>query len=55
VNQQNVGIAQIFGAVTDLSAMMNETVLSLQATTKATRALQDVADQMQRVAGSYRI
>jgi methyl-accepting chemotaxis protein len=55
VSQQNAGIAQIFSAVTDLSTMMNETVLSLQATTKATRALQDVAEQMQRVARSYRV
>jgi methyl-accepting chemotaxis protein len=55
VSQQNAGISQIFSAVTDLSAMMNETVLSLQATTKATHALQEVAEQMQQVARSYRI
>ncbi|MBN1207064.1 MAG: methyl-accepting chemotaxis protein [Myxococcaceae bacterium] len=54
VSQQNEGIAQIFGAVTDLSGMMNETVASLQATTRATRALQEVAEQMQSSAASYR-
>jgi methyl-accepting chemotaxis protein len=55
VSQQNAGIAQIFGAVTDLSTMMDETVTSLQATARASRALQDVAEQMQRVAHTYRI
>jgi methyl-accepting chemotaxis protein len=55
VSQQNAGIAQIFGAVTDLSTMMNETVGSLQATTNATRALQEVAEQMQHAARSYRV
>jgi len=55
VSQQNAGIAQIFGAVTDLSTMMNETVSSLQATTNATRALQEVAEQMQHMARSYRV
>jgi methyl-accepting chemotaxis protein len=55
VSQQNAGISQIFSAVTDLSAMMNETVLSLQATTKATHALQEVSEQMQQVARSYRL
>jgi methyl-accepting chemotaxis protein len=35
--------------------MMNETVGSLQATTNATRALQEVAEQMQHVARSYRV
>jgi methyl-accepting chemotaxis protein len=55
VSQQNAGISHIFSAVTDLSAMMNETVLSLQATTKATHALQEVSEQMQQVARSYRI
>ena len=55
VSQQNAGISQIFSAVTDLSAMMNETVLSLQATTKATHALQEVSEQMQLVARSYRV
>jgi methyl-accepting chemotaxis protein len=54
VSQQHDGIAQIFGAVTDLSGMMNETVASLQATTRATRALQEVAEQMQHAAASYR-
>jgi methyl-accepting chemotaxis protein len=55
VSQQNAGIAQIFSAVTDLSGMMNETVTSLNATTKATHALQEVAEQMELVARSYQI
>jgi methyl-accepting chemotaxis protein len=54
VSQQNLGIQQIFTAVTDLSTMMNETVAGLQATQRVTRALREVAEQMQQVARSFR-
>jgi methyl-accepting chemotaxis protein len=55
VNQQNAGIAQIFTAMTDLSNMMHDTMVGLQATQRVTQALRDVAEQMQQVARSYRV
>ncbi len=55
VSQQNAGITQIFTAVTDLSGMMNDTLEGLQATQRVTRALQEVSDQMEKVARSYRV
>jgi methyl-accepting chemotaxis protein len=55
VNQQNAGISQIFNAMTDLSGMMHDTVSGLQATQRVTRALREVAEQMEHVARSYRV
>ncbi|QSQ20396.1 methyl-accepting chemotaxis protein [Pyxidicoccus parkwayensis] len=55
VAQQNAGISQIFGAVTDLSSMMNDTQQGLAATTRAATHLREVSEQMQAVARAYRI
>ncbi len=55
VAQQNAGISQISNAVTDLSRMMDDTLGGLQATTKAATVLQEVAEQMQQVARSYKV
>ncbi|WP_257454809.1 methyl-accepting chemotaxis protein [Archangium lipolyticum] len=55
VSQQNAGIAQIFTAMTDLSTMMHDTMVGLQASQRVTQALRDVAEQMQKVARSYRV
>ena len=54
VNQQNAGISQIFTAVTDLSAMMDETMQGVQATTRATGTLRETAERMETVARTYR-
>ncbi|AKJ00224.1 methyl-accepting chemotaxis protein [Archangium gephyra] len=55
VSQQNAGINEIFGALTDLSSLMHETMVGLQATQRVTQALREVAEQMQHVARSYRV
>jgi methyl-accepting chemotaxis protein len=55
VNQQNAGISQIFTAVTDLSTLMNETMESLQATTRATGTLRQAAERMETVARAWRV
>ncbi|QRK04721.1 methyl-accepting chemotaxis protein [Archangium violaceum] len=55
VNQQNAGISQIFTAVTDLSSLMDETMQSLQSTTRATRTLREAAEGMAAVARTYRV
>jgi methyl-accepting chemotaxis protein len=55
VNQQNAGISQIFTAVTDLSSLMDETIESLQATTRATSTLREAAERMEAVARTYRV
>jgi methyl-accepting chemotaxis protein len=55
VSQQNAGISQIFNAMTDLSSMMHDTVAGLQATQRVSRALREVAEQMEHVARSYRV
>ncbi|PTL81696.1 methyl-accepting chemotaxis protein [Vitiosangium sp. GDMCC 1.1324] len=55
VSQQNAGIAEIFNAMTDLSTMMHDTMVGLQASQRVTEALREVATQMQQVARSYRV
>jgi methyl-accepting chemotaxis protein len=55
VSQQNAGINEIFGALTDLSSLMHDTMVGLQATQRVTQALREVAEQMQHVARSYRV
>jgi methyl-accepting chemotaxis protein len=55
VSQQNAGINEIFGALTDLSSLMHETMVGLQATQRVTQALREVSEQMQHVARSYRV
>ncbi|ATB35755.1 chemotaxis protein [Cystobacter fuscus] len=55
VNQQNAGIQEIFNALTDMSSLMHETMLGLQATQRVTGELRDVAQQMEKVASSYRV
>jgi methyl-accepting chemotaxis protein len=55
VNQQNAGISQIFTAVTDLSTLMDETMRSLQATTRATGSLREAAERMETVARTWRV
>jgi methyl-accepting chemotaxis protein len=55
VNQQNAGISQIFTAVTDLSTLMNETMESLHATTRATGTLRQAAERMETVARTWRV
>jgi methyl-accepting chemotaxis protein len=55
VGQQNAGIEEIFNAMTDLSAMMHDTMVGLQASQRVTEALREVATQMQQVARSYRV
>ncbi|MFY0583931.1 methyl-accepting chemotaxis protein [Cystobacter fuscus] len=55
VNQQNAGIQEIFNALTDMSSLMHETMLGLQATQSVTGELREVAQQMEKVASSYRV
>jgi methyl-accepting chemotaxis protein len=55
VSQQNAGINEIFGALTDLSSLMHDTMVGLQATQRVSQALREVAEQMQHVARSYRV
>jgi methyl-accepting chemotaxis protein len=55
VTQQNAGISQIFTAMTDLSSLMDETIHSLQATTRATSTLREAAERMETVARTYRV
>ncbi|WP_425437649.1 methyl-accepting chemotaxis protein [Melittangium boletus] len=55
VSQQNAGFEEIFNAMTELSAMMHDTMMSLQATQRVTGELRDVAEQMQKMARSYRV
>lgn len=55
VNQQNAGITQIFTAVTDLSKMMDETVVRIGSTADAAKTLQGVSDRVSDVVKSYRV
>ncbi|MCY1074173.1 methyl-accepting chemotaxis protein [Archangium lansingense] len=55
VSQQNAGINEIFSALTDLSSLMHDTMVGLQATQRVTQSLREVAEQMQHVARSYRV
>jgi methyl-accepting chemotaxis protein len=55
VSQQNAGINEIFGALTDLSSLMHDTMVGLQATQRVSQSLREVAEQMQHVARSYRV
>jgi methyl-accepting chemotaxis protein len=55
VSQQNVGIAQIFSAVNDLSGMMHETVRGIDATQGAVQGLKDVSGRIADVAQHYRL
>ena len=55
VSQQNAGIEQITNAVTDLSQMMADTMVGLQASQRVTQALREVATQMEEVARTYRV
>ena len=55
VSQQNAGFEEIFNAMTDLSQMMTDTMTSLQATQQVASELGEVAQQMQKVARSYRV
>ena len=55
VNQQNAGISQIFTAVTDLASLMDETMQSLQATTRATSTLREAAGRLETLARVWRV
>jgi methyl-accepting chemotaxis protein len=55
VSQQNAGINEIFGALTDLSSLMHDTMVGLQASQRVTQTLREVSEQMQHVARSYRV
>ena len=55
VNQQNAGVSEIFGALTDLSTMMHATMESLMASQRVTQSLREVSEQMEQVARSYRV
>jgi methyl-accepting chemotaxis protein len=55
VGQQNAGIAEIFNAMTDLSTMMHDTMVGLQANLRVIQSLREVSGQMQQVARSYRV
>ncbi|RYZ39212.1 MAG: methyl-accepting chemotaxis protein [Myxococcaceae bacterium] len=55
VIQQNAGIAQIFTAVTDLSRMMDDTLVAMQGTQRMTHTLRGVAERMESVAGVWRV
>ncbi|MCY1039876.1 methyl-accepting chemotaxis protein [Corallococcus sp. bb12-1] len=55
VIQQNAGIAQIFIAVTDLSGMMDDTLLATQGTQRMAHTLRGVAERMESVAGVWRV
>ncbi len=55
VNQQNAGVSEIFGALTDLSSMMHATMESLMASQRVTQSLREVSEQMEQVARSYRV
>ena len=54
VTQQNAGIAQIFGAMNDLGAVMRETTQRLESTGEAVGRLQNVTEQVTGIVRSYR-
>ncbi len=55
VNQQNAGISQIFGAVTDLNQMMDDTMSRLEHTGQAVDTLRGVSAQVSTVVASFRV
>ncbi|MBN1207970.1 MAG: methyl-accepting chemotaxis protein, partial [Myxococcaceae bacterium] len=54
VNQQDLGIAQIFGAVSELSRMMEDTERELDSTKNAAVMLDDVSRKLTEVVMRYR-
>jgi methyl-accepting chemotaxis protein len=55
VGQQNAGISQIFGAVSDQSKMMDENVARLGATEESLRALKDAATSLVALVEQFRV
>jgi methyl-accepting chemotaxis protein len=55
VGQQNAGITQIFGAVSDQSKMMDENVTRLGATEESLRALKDAATSLVALVEQFRV
>jgi methyl-accepting chemotaxis protein len=55
VGQQNIGIAQIFAAMSDLSKMMEDTQRRMDVSTQAIGVVQEVSQRVLEVATRYRI
>ena len=55
VDQQNVGIGQIFTAITDLSKMMDETLSRIESTNTAATTLRAASQQLDRMLMSYKV
>jgi methyl-accepting chemotaxis protein len=55
VGQQNIGIAQIFAAMSDLSKMMEDTQRRMDVSTQAIGVVQEVSQRVLVVATRYRI
>ena len=55
VSQQNAGFEEIFTAMTELSGMMHDTMMGLQTSQRVNGELREVAEQMQKMARSYRV
>jgi methyl-accepting chemotaxis protein len=53
VGQQNSGITEIFEAVKDLSRMMDESLLRVQASDEASQRVREVAEQVTSVVGAH--
>jgi len=55
VSQQDAGISQIFGAVSDVNQMMDETISRLEHTGESVDTLRGVSAQVSTVVASFRI
>jgi len=55
VSQQNVGITQIFSAVTDQTRMMDETMRRLESTTDAAATLRTLSERVSEVVRQFRV
>jgi methyl-accepting chemotaxis protein len=55
VGQQNAGISQIFGAVTDQNKLMEDTTRRLEATEAAVRVIGDVSKRLVQVVDQFKV
>jgi methyl-accepting chemotaxis protein len=55
VSQQNAGISQIFGAIADLSQIMDSTLKRLESTQQATGTLHAVSTEVSEMARRFTV
>jgi methyl-accepting chemotaxis protein len=55
VNQQNSGVGQLFGAVKDLSSMMDSTVKQIENTNRAVQIVKEVSKRVADAAKRYQV